>query len=117
MASFKAASLAAVLTLIGAGAARAYSPGDHVEAYSSMTGAWEKATIQRQDGTMGDGQPRWFVHADRPDISNAYFGVPDSQVRPVAQQDGAAPAGPPMGPPPAGAPAPAAGAGDFPPPP
>lgn len=117
MASLKTASLAGVLALIGAGSAQAYSPGDHVEAYSSMTGAWEKATIQRQDGTMGDGQPRWFVHADRPDITNAYFGVPDSQVRPVAQQGGG-PSGPPMGAPPTGGPAPApAGADEFPPPP
>ena len=117
MTSLRAAILGAALALIGACSAQAYSPGDHVEAYSSMTGAWEKATIQRQDGTMGDGQPRWFVHVDRPDISNAYFGVSDSQVRPVVQQGGVVPAGPPMGAPPADAPAPAAGAGDFPPPP
>ncbi|MGH9888256.1 MAG: hypothetical protein ACREBE_22170, partial [bacterium] len=60
---------------------------DKVEAWSSMTGKWEPATIQSIDGN------RYFVHALDPNIANAYWGATPSQVR--APGAGAAPANAP----------------------
>lgn len=70
---------AALVVFAGAAAALAlpggFKPGDRVEAYSSMTGTWEPATIQSIDGD------RYFVHATDPHIANAYWGAAPSQVR------------------------------------
>jgi len=83
--------------LVSAGAAvgddAAYQPGEHVEVYSSMTGRWEKATIVRLDGTMTDGRPRYFIHADDPNISSAYWGTTADQIRRAGPAPGASPAG------------------------
>ena len=81
--------------------AQTYNPGDHVEAYSSMSGKWEKAVIVRPDGAMSDGRARYFVHAEDPGIVNAYWGSTADQLR------AAPPAGAPAIPAPDGQAAPA----------
>ena len=53
----------------------AWKPGDKVEAFSSMTGRWEPATIQSIGGN------RYFIHAADPNIANAYWNATATQLR------------------------------------
>ncbi|MEO8114426.1 MAG: hypothetical protein ABI655_08600, partial [Phenylobacterium sp.] len=86
-------ALGLALAVAGAASAQAYNQGDHVEVYSSMTGRWEKATVMRQDGTMADGRARYFIHAEDPNIVNAYFGVASDGIRPAEPAAAGGPGG------------------------
>ena len=69
--------IAAALAGSAALAQGAYQVGDPVEAYSPMTGRWERGRIARLDGN------RYMFQADDHSLANDYWGTTAENLRPV----------------------------------